>query len=147
MRTFLFVAALIVGACISETTLAQGRGGGGRGGSGLGCGGRGSMTTGGLAGISRGGGIDSMSPGASASVSAARLGQQLQMAYLQQAYLAQVQATLVRQQASAARKAEMKERQLAGRRARREVELARRSTNSSPTNISNGANSLASSLK
>ena len=41
-----------------------------------------------------------------------QLQQQLQMAYLQQAYLAQAQAAPLRQQESAARKAELKERQL-----------------------------------
>jgi hypothetical protein len=105
------------------------------------------MATGSQAGGVLGGGMNSMSAVVSAPVSAARLGQQLQRAYLQQAYLAQAQAALVRQQAFVAQKAEIKERQLASRRARREAELARRSAGSRPESLSNRANTLAAALK
>jgi hypothetical protein len=99
-----------------------------------------------LAGGTLGSGLDSMSTGASA-VSPGRLQQQLQSAMLQQAYLAQVQSALVQQQATAARKAEMKARQLANRRARREAELARRGGSLPATAVTNRENALAASFK
>jgi hypothetical protein len=92
------------------------------------------------------GGSDSVSFGASAPASPARLQQQLQVALLQQAYLAQMQTALLRQQASAARKAELRERQLANRRARREAELARRSGNAPPASQDRRANALAAAF-
>jgi hypothetical protein len=105
------------------------------------------MATGGLARGTLGGTSESLSFGAAAPVSAARPQQQLQSAMLQQAYLSQVQSALVQQQATAARKVEMKARQLANRRARREAELARRGGSSPATAVSNRENALAASFK
>jgi hypothetical protein len=70
----------------------------------------------------------------------------MQGALLQQAYLSQVQSALLRQQATAARKAELKDRQLANRRARREAELARRRGNLPPTSPRSQTSALASTF-
>jgi len=146
MRGFLFVAALTLGACIADTAFAQGRGGGGRGGPGGGCGARMSGASGSLASGLLSGGLDSMSSTASAIASPARLQRQLQSALGQQAFLSQVQSALLAQQASAARKAEQKNRQLANRRARREAELARRGGNLPSTSPRSRASALASTF-
>ena len=81
------------------------------------------------------------------ALTAARLQQQLQMAYLQQTYMAQARAALAQQQAAAAQKAVMKQRQLASRRARREAELARRESRSTNSVLAKPENALAAVFK